>query len=457
MEKLKNVWHEIRDSLWFLPSLLTLAGGTAALLLMRHNDDILGDVDARDLWWVFGGGSDGAQSVLQVISGSLITVTGVIFSVTMIVLQLASSQFTPRVLRQFMADRSNQLVLGVFIGTFTYTLIVLRSVRGDATGEEYVPQVAVTGAVVLALVSIGFLIYFINHIARSVQAAVVIDTIARDTLNVVCAVYPERLNGETRTSGRGAPPRTDGMEPADGAEVVPILMQRAGYLQGIDYDALREIAAGHHLAICVELEIGTFVLAGQHVASVQSDRGVPERAIGDIRDALVIGPERTPRQDLKYGVLELMDIAVKAMSPSVNDPTTAVNSIHRLGEVLLELAWRADGDRIIHADDGTELVRGRRPLLEDTIGLAFNQIRHYSAENATVMIVLLRTLGELAALAPPHARAAFVEQLNDVHTTARARISDTADRERLEEAAAHALGRAATPDATYRARVSSPG
>jgi uncharacterized membrane protein len=456
MEKLRTVWHQIRDSLWFLPSLLTLAGGTAAVLLMRHNDDILGDVDVRELWWVFGGGSDGAQSVLQVISGSLITVTGVIFSVTMIVLQLASSQFTPRVLRQFMADRANQLVLGVFIGTFTYTLLVLRSVRGDAMGEEHVPQVAVTGAVVLALVSIGFLIYFINHIARSVQAAVVIDNIAKDTLNVVRSVYPERLEDAEADGIMAAAAAEIDIAP-DGDDTLRVHALRAGYLQGVDYGSLGEIAGEKQLSIRVELEIGSFILPGQHVLTVTPAAAVPDRTMEEIRSALVVGDERTPRQDLKYGVLELMDIAVKALSPSVNDPSTAVNAIHRLSEVLLELAWRANGDRVLCADDGTVLVRGRRPLLDDTIGLAFNQIRHYAAENATVVIVLLRSLGELAALGPPHTRAAFTAQLNAVHATARLRIRDAGDRERMEDAAAQALGRAVAPGATHRPHLAAPG
>lgn len=456
MEKLRTVWLRISDSLWFVPALLTVAGGAAAVLLMNYGDAILGEVDARELWWVFGGGSDGAQSVLQVISGSLITVTGVIFSVTMIVLQLASSQFTPRVLRQFMADRANQLVLGVFIGTFTYTLIVLRSVRGDSTGEEYVPQVAVTGAVVLALVSIGFLIFFINHIARSVQASIVIDAIASDTIRVVKNVYPERL--EPGQDGGDAVPDADSGRTADGHDrAFHVAARRTGYLQSVDYNALMEIAEESGFSIDVDVEIGSYILAGQRVmTAVGADRisgDVEER----LEDVLVLGPERTPHQDVKYGVLELMDIAVKAMSPSINDPTTATNAIHRLSEVLLELAWRANGDRVLRDDAGLVRVTARRPRLDDTVGLGFDQVRHYSADNPSVTIVMLRSLGELAALSPSHARSAFVEQLHAVIASARSRVKDGRDVERVESAAAHALARAAAPASTARATTAAPG
>lgn len=455
MEKLKWLWQRIGDSLWFLPALLTLAGGVAAILLMRYNNAILGDVDATKLWWLFGGGADGAQSVLQVISGSLITVTGVIFSVTMIVLQLASSQFTPRVLRQFMADRSNQLVLGVFIGTFTYTLLVLRSVRGE-TGDsgDYVPVVAVTGAVVLALISIGFLIYFINHIARSVQAAVVIDSIARDTLAVVRLVFPHRL--EPGRSPAVEPPTGPPSE-LHGSNAFEVGARRGGYLQSVDYGQLLDVARDHGLSVDVDVEVGSYILPGQRVLNVTGPARLDDAVEASLHDALVLGAERTPHQDLKYGVLELMDIAVKAMSPGVNDPTTAVNSIHRLSEVLLELAWRADGDRILRDEAGLIRVTGRRPRLDDTIGLAFNQIRHYSAANPTVAIVMLRSLAELAALAPEHARAAFVEQLHAVRETAQSRVTDGADRARLDKAAARALARAAAPSGTHRPTQPSSG
>jgi uncharacterized membrane protein len=436
MEKLRALWHDVVDSLWFLPGVLTLCGGALAVLLVRYNDSILGEIEADDVWWVFGGSSGGAMSVLEAIAGSIITVTGVVFSVTIIALQLASSQFTPRVLRQFMADRSNQLVLGVFIATFTYALIVLRTVRtGDES--EFVPAVAVTGAVVLALTSIGFLIYFIDHLARSIQAAVIIDSVANSSIDVLAVVFPDTVP-DCDDPER---PTAEELTPDSAAEAFEVRAMQAGYVQAIDRRKIVRIAEERDLCVRMEVEIGAWVLPGETVMrawpATHVTAGISEQLFG----AVVQGLERTPHQDVKHGIIEIMDIAVKGMSPSVNDPTTAINSIQRIGQVLLDMAWRQGGDAVERDAAGRVRVVVRRPRLDDTVGLAFNQIRHYSGDNATVMITLIRTLGELSALSPRAARNAFTRQLDAAIRTARGRLEDETDRERLERAAEMALER----------------
>jgi uncharacterized membrane protein len=436
MEKLRALWHDVVDSLWFLPGLLTLVGGALAVLLVKYNDAILGDIAADDVWWVFGGASGGAMAVLQAIAGSIITVTGVVFSVTIIALQLASSQFTPRVLRQFMADRSNQLVLGVFIATFTYSLIVLRTVRsGDES--EFVPAVAVTGAVLLALISIGFLIYFIDHVASSIQAAVVIDSVATSTLGVVARVFPDTVSNGNDPER----PLAEELTPAGDAEAYEVRGTKAGYVQAIERKRLAGLAREHDLLIRMEIEIGAYVLPGQVVMRAWPGIHVSAGLSDELIDGIVQGLERTPHQDVKHGIMEIMDIAVKGMSPSVNDPTTATNSIQRLGQVLLDMAWRERGDSVEKDDAGNVRLIVRRPRLADSVDVAFHQIRHYSAQNATVMIVLIETLADLAALSPRAARSAFTDQLDAVLRTARSQIEDHTDRARVEVAATAALER----------------
>jgi uncharacterized membrane protein len=440
MERLRALWANITDSLWLLPSLLTIAGGALAILLVSQSDaiiDALG-VEATDVWWLFGGSSEGAKSVLESISGSIITVTGVVFSVTIIALQLASSQFTPRVLRQFMADRGNQSVLGVFIGTFTYTLLVQRTIRGDGTDEAFVPAVAVTGAVILALTSIGFFIYFINHLARSIQASVVIDAATKSTLRVLHSVFPEAADAG---SVELAPSADDIVTELglDSVAATEVTAPRAGYLQGIDREYLRKAAEEHDLVVCMEVEIGTYLLPGFVVMRVWPRRRVAQEELDDLCSALVLGLERTPLQDLKHGIIELMDIAVKGLSPSINDPTTAVNAIQRISEVLLAFAQRVRGDSVTKDEDGNIRVIVRRARLDDVVALAFNQIRHYGAANPTVMIALIDSLAMLMALAPEIARPAFADQLQRVIATAESSIDDAGDRERLRNAA-NALG-----------------
>jgi uncharacterized membrane protein len=448
MEKLKALWQDIADSLWLLPTVMTLGAGALAVLLIRYNDEILGDTDAREIWWLFGGSAEGAKSVLESISGSIITVTGVVFSVTIIALQLASSQFTPRVLRQFMADRANQLVLGVFIGTFTFTLLVQRTVRSGEVGDEFIPAIAVTTAVLLALTSIGFLIFYIDHAARSVQAAVIIDSAAAETLTAVRRIFPDRVEAADDSA------RSDEAETAVPDEAPhPVYTLQSGYVQAVDRRKLREIALQSKLLIRLDIEIGEYLLPGHRIMSVWPATAARPHHADDLRAALVLGMERTPHQDVKHGIIELMDIAVKAMSPSINDPTTAVNSVQRISEILLELAWRERGDDVTTDDHGRPLVILRRPRLADTVDLAFNQIRHYAAENPTVAIALLETLGELAALSPGAARSAFLDQLREVGRSAHLAIRHDGDLARVERAAAAALARSSSPPPRVRPNV----
>ena len=435
MARLKAFWFNLVDSLWFVPAVLTGIGAAGALLLVRFNDALLGEVDPTTRWWAFGGTAEGAAGVLSAIASSIITVTGVVFSVTIVALQLASSQFTPRVLRQFTADRANQIVLGVFIGTFTYTLLVQRTLRTGNGQDAFVPNVAVTVAVVLALVSIACLIFFINHAARSIQAAVIIDSVTVDTLKSMRSVFPERTKGDDDEPLIDAAQFTDGRDD----EPCEVTCARAGYIQEIDRPALKKVAMQHHLLIRMDVEIGRYALAGEPVMTVWPAEDVTAEARREMRGALVLGMERTPHQDVKLGVIELMDIAVKAMSPSVNDPTTALNAIDRLGEILLELAWRKRGDLVEHSDNNRPILILRRPRLEDTLGIAFDQIRHYAASNPTVAIALTRLLGRLAGMTPANARAVFVEQLLEVKSSAEREISDPVDRRRYDGAAAEAL------------------
>jgi uncharacterized membrane protein len=441
MEKLVALWKRVTDSLWFIPALLTVGSAVLALLLIAYNDELVGDADAAELWWLFGGSADGARSVLESISGSIITVTGVVFSVTIIALQLASSQFTPRVLRQFMASRSNQLVLGVFIGTFTFTLLVQRTVNSGEVGQEFIPAVAVTVALLLALTSIGFLIYFIDHAARSVQASTIINNVTHDTLSAVAAVFPKQVEGSNGKPDVAAEELTR----EDAGEGCRVPARKAGYLQAVARKELQKIAAKHRLLARLEIEIGTYVLPGQPILTVWPARRVTEEIRTELCDVMILGFERTQHQDIKHGIIELMDIAVKALSPAINDPTTAANAIQRLSQILLELAWRERGDTTDDDDDGKPVVIVRRPRLDDMTDLAFNQIRHYAADNATIAITMMETLSQLAAQSPTEARAPFVRHLEHVIRTANARIADETDVRRIQTAAARALKLAESP------------
>jgi uncharacterized membrane protein len=438
MEKLKAVWKDIVESLWFRPGLITVACGVLAMALLRYDGELkdLTGLDATEVWWLFGGSASGAQSVLEAIAGSIMTVTGVVFSVTIVALQLASNQFTPRVLRHFMADRSNQTVLGVFIGTFTYALLVLRTIRGDETDEAFVPAIAVTVGVLLTLTAMGFLIHFINHVARSMQASMIIEAVTDTGLGILRDMYPDELHQWSAPPG-DAP--ADVLPPAHDA--YEVRASTAGYVQAVEQAALRQFASRYDLLIAVEVPIGSYVLPGQPVLRVWPGTGVTVERERLLSRALVVGIERTPHQDLMHAVTELMDIAARGLSPAMNDPTTAINVIHRAGQLLLDMAWRECGPIMERDDKDRVCVVMKRPSLEDVTGMAFNQVRFYGASNASVAIAMMDTLAELAALSPDHAREAFTEHLHAVIASAREKMTDPADRPRLEKAVARAVAR----------------
>jgi len=381
--------------------------------------------------WLFGGGAEGARGVLSTIAGSLITVTGVVFSVTIVALQLASSQFTPRVLRSFVADRTNQVVLGVFIGTFTYTLLILRTVHSTSGGAEaFVPQVGVTFALVLLLVSIGALIVFINHAARSVQASVILHRETQHALRRIEGLFPTRV---------GRPANADAPSPPEALAVVAA--KEAGYLQAVQGDTLLEVAEGYGLTIRMELHVGAFAIPGKPLASIWPAHLLDDRAERSVRGAFVLGLERTPEQDVEFGVIEISDIAVRALSPGINDPTTAMLCVDRLTQVLAALSARCPPDLVRTGADGSVRLIARGTTFERAAGLAFDQIRHYGGSNPAIAKKLLNAVLDLAVDAPPRDQVVLTAQAEAVARKARGAIEDPAILAEVEQLARQALER----------------
>lgn len=429
MPKLLALWKRLTDSLWFFPAVMTLGGAVAALVLVRSDSFVLGDTPASEIVWLFAGTAEGARGVLSAITSSIITVTGVVFSVTIVALQLASQQFTPRVLRQFMSDRANQLVLGVFIGTFTYTLLVQRTVRSaEESGDAFVPAVAITVAVVFALVSIGFLIFFIDHAARSIQANTIMARVTRETL----ASFPHVAKADEQDVAE---------LPAD---VVPdaapavVRAHRADYITGLDHDRLVELARRHDLLLRVEHRVGAFVMEGVPLLHVWGD--APPEVAAQLRDAYVFGSGRTPHQDPEIGIIELVDIAVKALSPGINDPTTAMMAIDRLGEVLMKIGTGRPAARARRDDAGTIRLLLPPYRFDELVGMAFDQIRHYGVSNPTVAIKLVTTMGAAATLVGERERPVLRDAIRHTLAAAEAAVSDARDLQRVRAAAVAALG-----------------
>jgi uncharacterized membrane protein len=425
------MWYGIRDSLWFVPAIATLLAIGLALGTVEVDRQFIDHEDARDYFFVFGAGAEGARGVLSAIAQSLMTVTGVVFSVTIISLQLASTQYSPRVLHGFMDDRANQLVLGTFIGTFVYALLVLRFVRAD---DEYVPSLSVTLAVFLTLLSVGALIFFINHIAHSLKAERIAARATSDTLDVIHRLFPsEAADSETQEPwGQDVPG-----EPAGEPGVVAATT--SGYVQALDFESLAD-DLDDDVLLRIEREIGRFVIRGEPLALVwPRERADDDEVRAAVRRAFTIGDERTQYQDLERGLVELVDMAVKALSPSIYEPTTAGVCLNRIAEVLVAIGRRAPRSHSRTLADGRVQLIGRHSDFESAVRLTIRPIRRYGESQTAVMLWILDSIRRVGELVPAYHHGPLITEARETLARGEAAIESAMDREGLRRAGERTL------------------
>jgi uncharacterized membrane protein len=325
MRHIRATWNRLHSSYWFLPALLASAavGLSFASIALDEN---LHDVFLQKQGWIYSGSPEGARAVLSAIATSIITVAGTTFSITIAVLSLASGQFGPRLIRNFMRDTASQLALGIFTATFLYCLLVLRTVRGTDRAT-YVPHLSVTCGVLLATVCVGVLIFFIHHTAESIQVSHLIDLVGQELDDAICRLFPGTLG-----------------ENADAAELPGerpqrLLAKSGGYLQEINEERLLEAATHGDSVIRLHVRPGDYIIPGMQLASVwMSCEFYKEKTL---QRAFTLGRQRTPDQDAEFAFLQLVELAVRALSPGINDPFTAIMCIDRLSAALCLLADRS--------------------------------------------------------------------------------------------------------------------
>jgi uncharacterized membrane protein len=380
--RLREKWSDLRYSLWFVPTIIVMGAIILAIVLIQ-SDGVLDDELTNHYPRVFGVGAEGARGMLSAIASSMITVAGVTFSITVVALTLASNQFSPRILRNFMSSRETQVVLGIFVGIYAYCLVVLRTIRGG--DEPFVPSIAVLFGVFLAIVGVYFLIFFIHHIAKSIQVSQIISDVAVETKDAIEHLFPKPM-------GVGEPfePHEPG-PPADATwHRVPSTCE--GYIQTIDSDALLEFAASRDCVVKMERAIGEFVVLGTPLLSLFPKDGMSDKDEGAVNSLFVIGRTRTVRQDAIFGIQLIVDVALKALSPGINDTATALNCIDALSGILAKAADRTEvpNERVY---EGKIRVIAKGPDFASLIEEAFAQIRR-SSNYAT----LIRMLGAIEAI-----------------------------------------------------------
>lgn len=401
----------LASAFWLLPALMV---GVGVLL-----GAVLPLVDAS-IGVRLVGQPESARSILATIATVTVSVAGLAFSVMVVALVLASQQLSPRVMRTFRSRKLNQAVLGMFVATFVYSLLVLRSV-GTGADETYVPDISVLVAVVAAIGAFGLFIAFVGQMVYALEASSIIKRIAEEGRAGASEPYP---------SGVGHPPRGPAAAQQRAGARTPwpglaVTSPTAGYLLTIRGAEMVEIATEHDALVAQEVMIGDFVVSGDVVARLWCADGVRDRVEHGVLDAMELGPERTPAHDLRFPVRQLADVALRGVSPSTNDPTTAANAMNSLADILVRIA-RQERPAAVRLDDrGVERLITRSPDLDHIVRLGFEQVRVKASTHPVLCAHLLELLAKIDAAAP--------EGCAECHRQARLVVESVADASLITE------------------------
>ncbi len=380
---------------------------------------------------LFGAGATGAQALMSTIASSMMSVVGVTFSIVLVALALASSQYTSRILRNFMRSRATQAVLGIFAGIFAYCLIVIRTIRGVDEGL-FVPSLSVFVGVVLAIGSVGVLIFFIHHIGSSIQASAIISSIAQETINAIDELFPQQLGQEP---GKDIDDPTQQTLQEQKWCAVPV--KKSGYIQSVDFAALLQVAREQRTIVRMEHAIGEFAVEETALVSVALEVSPNQRAVEDLQAAFGIYRYRTVEQDAAFGIRQLVDVALKALSPGVNDVSTAITCVDYLTAILSRLAARQIPSP--HRYDNGELrVIAKGPTFQSLLTEACDQIRCSASGNVAIMSRMLGALQTIGSRTTcPDRRRALREQMDLIAELTERTVESTHDRSKIDARLAH--------------------
>jgi uncharacterized membrane protein len=409
----------VSASLWFVPALLVLASTLLAIGLVYLDD--LYSLDLQERWpRLFGAGAEGSRALLSAIATTMLTVAGTMFSVTLAVLSLAASNYSPRVLRTFIGDRPTQAVLGVYVAVFAYCLVVLRTIRGGE--EEFVPPLAVLGGIVLAFIAIGFLVYFIHHLAASIQASSILRRLTAGTSEAIGELFPEDMGEEEPAADAGAQ--------ASGTWI-PVPAGESGYIVSVDNEGLLALARDEGRVVHMALAVGDFAVKGQPLAYLEGARAVGDETRAALNKRYSFAAQRTIEQDAPFGLQEIVDVGLKALSPGINDQSTAILCIDRLSELLVLLARRRI-ETPLRRDGEALRVIARGPTFAGLLALAVRDLCEAGAGKPAVLQRLLEALRRIgAATSQAGRRRALAEEAARVAECAARTVQPPQEREAL--------------------------
>lgn len=386
MKKLLFFWKELTATFWFIPVLII---GMAVFLSVGlvSLDNITSIPQEGWIRFFLVNSSDSARSILSTISGAMIGVAGTVFSVTLVALTLASSQFGPRLIKKFMYVRLNQVVLGTYISTYLYCLLVLNAIK-DSNGYTFIPSISILVAIFAALTNIILLIIFIHQIAVSIQADKIISDISGFLTKQVETLFPDKMGNDFKEEKDFE----EGPAISNYKKNIPLKSSKGGYLQYIDSEVLIQIITSNDSLLKLNHRPGSFLVKGEEIGVLYSNKDWSEESTGELLNQFVFGKTKTSQQDLEFSIHQMVEIAARALSPGVNDPYTAIACIDNLTATMCYLAEAKFPSKYRVDEDGNLRVIADVLDFEGVLDAAFNQIRQFSEGSTAVIIRLVEAL-----------------------------------------------------------------
>jgi uncharacterized membrane protein len=418
VERIRQFGTRLGGTYWFVPSAMVVIVAAVALVLPwvdRHTGPVI-----TMPGWVYGGDPQGARSLLSTIAGSMITVAALTFSITIVALTTASQQFGPQLLRNFIRDRGYQVVLGTFLAAFTYCLLVLLAVEEEAP----IPRISLQVAVVLAVAGVGMLVYFIHHVTFSLRAENVVASTGRELKLAIDRLYPERDGSgpkKRRENGRSLPE-----DFPSGARSVP--PAHSGYIQSIDYERLVDLAKDNRIIIRLEHRVSHFVTEEGVLFQVWPDSALDEDVLKDLGECFVLGPQRPLAPDAESAIEELVALSLRALSPSINDPDTAILCIDQLADALARAAERDIPPALLPSEGDVSVVTYPLTFVH-MVDLAISRIREYGRGSVPITVRLLESIAAVGThVQSESARAALLRQADMLKRSSDEAIPEPEDR-----------------------------
>lgn len=379
MDRIRNFLSLLRGQFWPVPALFSLGAVGLAYVLLNYHFTPNGRI-----WWIYSGDARTARDLLGSLLSGLMTMTSLVVSVTFVILTLAANQLGPRLISIFVGDRQIQSVLGLFIGTILYVILVLRTLD-DTLGSQGVPHLAVTAASLLTVLCLLALLFYIHKIARSIISDNVVEAVSQEFRGTLRKILPDHNSDE-------AAPR----QPLQGQHW-PLGVRKVGYVQVVDYDKLLSLACEADVRIAVNVRAGRYLLReGEHLDIY--GKALPDEALQErIRSAFTVGTERTPAQDPEQGIRQLVEIATRALSPGTNDPFTAIAVIDRLGAAFEEIFAHHVQPHVMRDGNGETRIVADRSDIADLLAAAFDPIRQAGKAHPTILIRMADVMADLAS------------------------------------------------------------